>query len=112
MRLIIIYLKLNLALKFMKKFEFRPIFPTHNTRSFKVAEFLVPHLAKIIKNVYSIMNYFRFWKEISDLPISKSHSMASVHIVNFLINFPLNETNTLIFNLFISYPLFQVFMIP
>ncbi|KAG1658491.1 hypothetical protein GQR58_022937 [Nymphon striatum] len=77
---------------FSVNFPFRPIFAAYNTASYNIAKFLVPVLAPLTTNQFTIINSYSFSHEISDLKNAQSHVMASFDVESLFTNIPLHET--------------------
>ncbi len=69
----------------------RPILSAIGTPSFKLAKFLVPILAPITTNDYTVKDSFTFAKDISGKD-SDGLFMASLDVKSLFTNIPLNET--------------------
>ena len=77
---------------FSTKFQFRPIFASYSTPSYKLSKFLVPHLKPLTINEYTLENSYAFAEQISKIKNSNKFTMASFDVENLFTNVPLNET--------------------
>ena len=77
---------------FAENFKFRPIFAAYNTPSFSIAKFLVPILAPLTKNEYTVENSTQFVTEICEFPDADKYYMASFDVESLFTNIPLQET--------------------
>ncbi len=69
----------------------RPILSAINTPSYALAKFLVPILAPVTSNQYTVKDSFSFAKEISSIK-SDGLFMASLDVKSLFTNIPLDET--------------------
>ena len=77
---------------FSTNFKFRPIFAAYNTPSFNLAKFLVPVLAPLTTNEFTVLNSSSFVNELSKFPNSQDFYMASFDVESLFTNIPLKET--------------------
>ena len=77
---------------FSTKFQFRPIFASYNTPSYKLSKFLVPYLNHLTKNQFTLENSYAFSDEIKKLKNCGNCTMASFDIESLFSNVPLEET--------------------
>ena len=77
---------------FSQKFQFRPILAAYNQASYKIAKFLVPILAPLTSNEYTIINSAEFTKKIQNIENVGKYYMASFDIDSLFTNIPLRET--------------------
>ena len=86
---------------FFSKFQFRPIFAAYNTPSFGLAKYLVPVLAPLTTNRYTVNNSYEFADRTSKVSNADQLVMASFDIESLFTNVPLRETiNISLDNLF------------
>ena len=71
---------------FSSKFQFRPIFAAYNCASYNISKFLVKILNPIAENEYTLQNSTHFKNEITKLPNSENHFMASFDITDLYTN--------------------------
>lgn len=77
---------------FASKFQFRPIFAAYNCPSFKIAKYLVPILAPLTTNNYTLGNSYSFVKALSSFKFDSQYYMTSCDVINLFHNIPLDET--------------------
>ena len=77
---------------FFSKFKFRQIFAAYNTPSFGLAKSLVPVLAPLTTNQYTVNNSYEFADRISKVPNADQLVMASFDIESLFTNVLLRET--------------------
>jgi hypothetical protein len=77
---------------FRTKFQFRPIFASYNSPSYKLAKFLVPVLAPITMNEFTLENSHQFAETIAREKNANQYVMASFDVENLFTNIPLVET--------------------
>ena len=77
---------------FSTNFQFRPIFASYNTPTYKLAKFLVPHLNHLTINEYTLDNSYKFTEEIAKVRNVQNLIMVSFDITNLFTNIPLSET--------------------
>ena len=77
---------------FSTLFQFRPIFAAYNNPSFNIAKFLVPILAPLTRNEFTVDNTSSFIQDISTVSDANSYYMASFDIESLFTNIPLRET--------------------
>ena len=77
---------------FSTNFKFRPIFAAYNTPSYSLAKFLVPILAPLTSNEFTVKNSYSFVEEICKLNGAKNCFMASFDVESLFTNIPLHET--------------------
>lgn len=70
--------------------KFRPILSTIGTCSYKLAKFLVPVLANVTDNEYTIKDSFQFGKDV--LQLDSNLYMGSLDVEALFTNLPLTET--------------------
>ena len=71
----------------------RPIFSACSTPAYGLAKFLVPVLAPLTKNEYTVMNSYEFVGEVSKMNVdSNDMFMASFDVESLFTNIPLQET--------------------
>jgi len=68
----------------------RPILSAINTPTYKIAKFLVPILATLTKNEYTVQDSFKFAEDIRKQ--NKKFVMASLDVDSLFTNIPLDET--------------------
>ena len=70
----------------------RPILSANNTCSYKLSKFLVPKLAHLTTNEYTLKNSYEFADFINSLQNSNKFVMCSFDIESLFTNIPLDET--------------------
>ena len=70
--------------------KFRPILSTINTSTYKLSKYIVPLLAPITTNEYTVTNSFAFAKEACNF--DSSLHMSSLDVDSLFTNIPLEET--------------------
>ena len=72
----------------------RPIFSACGTPAYNLAKFLVPVLAPLTKNEYTVLNSYDFVSEVSNVGIDSNLDMvmASFDVESLFTNIPLQET--------------------
>ena len=83
---------------FAQSFRFRPIFAAYNTASYKISKFLVPILAPLTTNNYTVANSYSFVKKLHSINNADDLHMASFDITNLYTNIPLKETIAICLN--------------
>ena len=82
----------------------RPIMSAIGTFNYNLAKFLVPTLAPITQNEFTVIDSFHFAKEISNLELDSNCIMGSFDAKSLFTNIPLKETiDICIDNLFKSF---------
>lgn len=71
---------------------FRPIFRACGTATYSLAKFLVPLLAPITENEFTLKNSYEFASEVRGLKLSDGMVMASFDVENLFTNIPVQET--------------------
>ena len=77
---------------FNVNFPFRPIFAAYNAASYKIAKFLVPILAPLTTNDFTIDNSHSFVQSLKTIKGSENLYMSSFDVTNLFTNIPLDET--------------------
>ena len=77
---------------FATKFQFRPILAAYNQASFNLAKFMVPILAPLTTNEYTIPNSTKFVEKLSKIRNADKLYMASFDVESLFTNIPLRET--------------------
>ena len=70
----------------------RPIFSACGTPTFKLAKFLVPLLAPLTVNEYTVKNSYQFAEDIRQLKTRDGMFMASFDVESLFTNIPVKET--------------------
>ena len=70
----------------------RPIFAACGTPTYKLAKYLVPILAPLTENQFTVKNSYQFASEVHDLQLTPNSIMASFDIVSLFTNIPVLET--------------------
>ena len=70
----------------------RPIFAACGTPTYKLAKYLVPILAPLTENQFTVKNSYQFATEVHDLQLTPNSIMASFDIVSLFTNIPVLET--------------------
>ena len=70
----------------------RPIFSACGTPAYNLAKFLVPVLAPLTRNEFTVSNSYEFAEEIAKLNVNDDVFMASFDVENLFTNIPLYET--------------------
>ena len=81
---------------FSNKFQFRPIFAAYSTPAYNISKYLVPHLAHLATNEYTIDNSYTFVSQLSDITYDDNIFMTSFDVSNLYTNIPLIETVNII----------------
>ena len=79
-------------------FPFRPIFAAYNTASYKLSKFLIPVLAHLTTNQYTVSNSYSFSESIREIN-SRGLYMCSFDVESLYTNIPLEETINICLNL-------------
>ena len=87
---------------FSETFPFRPIFAAYNSASYNISKFLVPILAPLTTNEFTVLNSYSFVDEITSFPNADKYYMASFDIESLFTNIPLKETIDIILNALFS----------
>ena len=73
-------------------YPLRPILSAIGTANYDIAKFLVPILAPLTTNEYTLNDSFHFIRSLRDFGINDSHVMASFDIKSLFTQIPLDET--------------------
>ena len=76
----------------------RPIISSIGTFNYNLAKFLVPLIAPVTKNEYTVENSTDFVNQITSLQFSEPVVMASIDVESLFTNVPLKETTEIITN--------------
>ena len=76
--------------------KFRPIVSMIGTPTYKLSKFLVPLIAPVTTNEYTVEDSFAFAKEVVDY--DSTLFMSSLDVTSLFTNIPLNETTDIICN--------------
>ena len=77
---------------FADRFQYRPILAAFKLASYKICKFLVPILAPLTTNEYTIENSATFAKFVQSVPNANRLFMSSFDVENLFTNIPLEET--------------------
>ena len=83
---------------FSTKFQFRPILAAYNQASYKISKFLVPILAPLTTNQFTVSNSSEFSRFVSSYDNANDFYMASFDIESLFTLIPLKETIQLCVN--------------
>ena len=77
---------------FSQNFPYRPILAAYNLASYKISKYLVPILASLTSNQYTVLNSTEFARQISAIDNADQYYMVSLDIESLFTNIPLQET--------------------
>ena len=77
---------------FSMNFPYRPILAAYNLASYKISKYLVPILASLTSNQYTVLNSTEFARQISAIDNADQYYMVSLDIQSLFTNIPLQET--------------------